>query len=293
MIPASLHGWSLTTLTGIVEQGVFETDRFDFKVALAPDENGRRRLRRNIAAFANAPGGFLVFGVRDERDLTAADRIVGIDAKFDFPQQFGAQAARIEPGVEWTPLNPGIALANGGFVHVVEIARSNRRPHGVVEDERWWFPIRTNGGTTQMTLDQIRGAVLDVDRRQTDFAWLRSEVDRIRRLAERLNVTAHHDGDRIQLAASRYDARPLRAVLARVFAAIACHEVLVGELNQLIERCEVSDAALAPLIVFEVLPKDRSYSGGSRGTTDLVKEFASQIAINAGLVMNQLARAAL
>ena len=68
MIPTSLQGWNLATLTRIVAQGVFETDRFDFKITLAPDEGGKRRLRRNIAAFANARGGFLVFGVRDDRD---------------------------------------------------------------------------------------------------------------------------------------------------------------------------------------------------------------------------------
>jgi hypothetical protein len=140
---------------------------------------------------------------------------------------------------------------------------------------------------------KIRGAVLDVDRRQTDFAWLRSEVDRIRRLSERLNITAHHNGDRVELAASRYDARPLRDVLARVFADVSCHEVLVSQINQLIERCELSDAALAPMIAFEVLPKDRSYSGGSRSTTAMVREFASQITMNAGLVMNLLDRAGL
>ena len=84
---------------------------------------------------------------------------------------------------------------------------------------------------------------------------------------------------------------PLRDVLARVFADISCHEVLVSQLNQLIERCELSDAALAPMIAFEVLPKDRSYSGASRGTTELVREFASQITVNAGLVMNLLNQA--
>ena len=59
MIPETLAGWNLEVVRALVEQGVFETDRFDFKETLphSKDEKGKSRLRRDVAAFANSGGG--------------------------------------------------------------------------------------------------------------------------------------------------------------------------------------------------------------------------------------------
>jgi predicted HTH transcriptional regulator len=44
---------------------------FDFKAMLphSKDTEGKGRLRRDVAAFANSNGGFLVFGVKDNKGL--------------------------------------------------------------------------------------------------------------------------------------------------------------------------------------------------------------------------------
>jgi hypothetical protein len=54
-----------------------------------------------VAAFANSTGGFLVLGVKDDKGLPAADRIVGLPATYDFPEHFGNYPSACEPSVEW------------------------------------------------------------------------------------------------------------------------------------------------------------------------------------------------
>ena len=68
MLPESLDGWTLDLVRRLVEHRVFESDCLDLKEMLpaSKDDEGKRRLRRTVAAFANSVGGFLVFGVKDE-----------------------------------------------------------------------------------------------------------------------------------------------------------------------------------------------------------------------------------
>jgi hypothetical protein len=142
-----------------------------------------------------------------------------------------------------------------------------------------------------MSLDEIRSAFVDDDRRRTEVAWIRSEVQRIRALAERLNANAHHGGDYLELAMGRYRPDSLRSMLPRAFSTIGGHEVLVNLLNQLIDQCTMADEAVAPLAAFEMQPKDRSYSGGGRtSVVDIVRQLAPQIAIISGTALDQLAR---
>ncbi|MBL9019930.1 MAG: hypothetical protein JNL83_37440 [Myxococcales bacterium] len=50
-------------------------------------------------------------------------------------------------------------LANGNVLHVIEIAKSARRPHAVGRvDNGWFFPKRTNKGNEGMSFDEIRDA---------------------------------------------------------------------------------------------------------------------------------------
>src|SRR4051812_40395704 len=104
-IPERLEDWNLTAIKNILKAGVFELDVFDFKECLPPssDDKGKHRLRKSIAGFANSGGGFLIFGIKDDRSLNLNDRIVGIPAVADFPQEFGNFPASCQPSVEWRP----------------------------------------------------------------------------------------------------------------------------------------------------------------------------------------------
>jgi hypothetical protein len=59
LIPEKLSDWTLDVVRSLVQRGVFESDRFDFKERL-PDSrnpNDKERLVRSCAAFASSDGG--------------------------------------------------------------------------------------------------------------------------------------------------------------------------------------------------------------------------------------------
>jgi hypothetical protein len=254
MIPETLDGWTLEVVRALVEQGVFETDRFDFKEMLphSKDDEAKRRLRRDIAAFANSAGGFLVYGVKNDKGLPAADRIVGLLATHDFPEHFGNFPSACEPSVEWTFKNsPPIALGSDRVIHVVHIATSPRRPHGVFEDQRWWFCKRTNKGTEAMTYEEIRLAFQDIENRRTKLALLSSEVSYVGSITERVLREVPDGTDPGRQSApivndwawtTRYPTIVLDTILGDAFALVARKADLWATLSALRDNLRRSNA---------------------------------------------------
>jgi predicted HTH transcriptional regulator len=71
-IPVRLEDWTLGTIKGLLKAGAFENEAFDFKeqLPMPSDKEGKHRLRKSIAAFANSGGGFLIYGIKDDRELS-------------------------------------------------------------------------------------------------------------------------------------------------------------------------------------------------------------------------------
>ena len=194
MIPETLHAWTLEAIEGLLAQGVFESDRFDFKEMLPHNkaETDKLRLRKTCAAFANSAGGFLIFGLKDDKGLAVADRIVGLDATLDFPAQFGSFPAACEPSVRWDFLNPPVSLASGRVLHVVHVPRGASRPHGVSEDERWHFPKRTNKGNEAMSYGEVQSAFRARGEKLAKLRFLRAEIEHVRETAFFAKTQAGH-----------------------------------------------------------------------------------------------------
>jgi hypothetical protein len=189
VIPEALSSWTLELLIELLARAIFEDRRLEFKEMLpnGRDRNGQRRLRGTAAAFANTEGGFLVIGVRDDRALSANDRLVGCPAIDEVPRDFGMLVSECTPPVPWTPRNPALRLPDGRLVHVFHVPPSHRRPHGLEEDGRWWFPKRTDRGNDAMQHDELCALFSDRRRRDSVLARLRSELERVRDFAERQN----------------------------------------------------------------------------------------------------------
>ncbi|HEY1697782.1 MAG TPA: ATP-binding protein [Polyangiaceae bacterium] len=208
MIPETLDGWTLEVVRRLVDQGVFETDRFDFKEMLphSKDEEGKRRLRRDTAAFANSAGGFLVFGVKDAKGVAPADRVVGMLVTVDFPEHFGNYPSACEPSVEWAAKNPPIPLGADRVIPVVHVPRSSRRPHGVFEDGRWWFCKRTNKGTEPMSLGELRDAFSTTREKLAKLRALTEQVQYLHDRAREVNARASNGGRQSRWRGSHPDA---------------------------------------------------------------------------------------
>lgn len=190
MIPTQLSEWNLEIIRSMIAQGVFESDRFDFKEMLphSKNEEDKERLKRVSASFANAGGGFLIFGVSDKPDIEAESRLVGIERRPELPALFGAYANKCVPPIEWDFLNPPISLPNGRVIHVIHIPRSWRAPHGVTNGETWAFCSRSNSGTTHLPYSEIQMLFLNRYEKVLRLRLLQAELIALAEEADRMSV---------------------------------------------------------------------------------------------------------
>lgn len=176
MIPNDLNDWSLDLIIKLVEEGYFETERFDFKVDIPhkDDASGKERLEKSFCAFANTEGGFLIFGIRDSKKLSLEDRIIGIDPGADLPRLIGDKINNVEPSIYFDFKNPPIRIPNSkNIIHIIKIPLSPNRPHRTSKGE---FFYRTNKGNELMSYQQIKDAFLGVEVRRQKLRLLYIEL---------------------------------------------------------------------------------------------------------------------
>src|SRR5712691_8785927 len=112
MIPSSLSDWNLAAVQTVAESGTAESDIFDLKADLQPAEH----QRKIVAAFANTRGGYLVFGIDNNR------QVVGLE-NTELPRDFGSKLrSGVEPAVDYRVGIP-IVLSPGRFIFVIEVPR--------------------------------------------------------------------------------------------------------------------------------------------------------------------------
>lgn len=176
MIPNSVQDWNYELIEKLVRDGFFETDKFDFKedIPHKSDRGGKDKLEKSVCAFANTEGGFLVFGIKDDRSLYYKERIVGINPDRDFPREFGDKIANTEPHIFYTFRNPAITIPESkAVIHVVKIDQSRERPHWTSKRE---FYFRTNKGNELMSYQQTKDSFLGEEQRRQKLRLLFIEL---------------------------------------------------------------------------------------------------------------------
>src|SRR5947209_7891521 len=75
--PRILADWTKERLIELLDNKCFEPESFDFKEFRVgkKTEPEKRDIRKDCCAFANSAGGFLVYGVGDDKRLPAKDRL--------------------------------------------------------------------------------------------------------------------------------------------------------------------------------------------------------------------------
>lgn len=139
-------------LRRLIEDQVGEDVEIDYKVAL---ETSCQEFARDVSAFANTKGGYLVYGVAEEDEIPT--NLVAIPG-FDSGQVIGQMISwaqehiRPRPTLRFKP----VSLGGGGEVLVVEVPRSWNGPHEVRQEHRFYH--RTQHGKAPMDVDQLRMA---------------------------------------------------------------------------------------------------------------------------------------
>lgn len=154
---------AIETLTGedvraLVDDAAQESDRLDFKRAFSSKDESEalRDFCRDVAAFANADGGDIIFGV--VADNGVATKAVGIDPATIERAQGRMQDAisrMIRPrpiDLEWKSLKD----SEGSTYLLLRVRKSWRVPHLVCDGTRFEAPKRGGGNNRYMDVEELR-----------------------------------------------------------------------------------------------------------------------------------------
>jgi len=156
----SLDNISLDDIRLLVDDRVPEGPHLDYKeMPYSGRPQDRLEMLRDIAALANAQGGYLMLGIRED----AGGRAVGL-IPFDNPIPI-AQAMRqtcldgIRDRVEGLEIQALETGFNQGVI-IVRVPPSDQRPHMATLDNRTDFYRRYDTDKRSMTIGEIREMIL-------------------------------------------------------------------------------------------------------------------------------------
>jgi hypothetical protein len=147
-------------LEALVAAGAREGTGLEFKEAMYQrrDPGHVRELLRDVASIANAVGGVLLIGMREDGDGTAIQLMPINDAEAEANRLITLCNTHIEERI------PGLRAARvpipGGDVIVVRIPTSYRKPHMIKFEGLTDFWIRHDRQKSRMSIAEIRSAIM-------------------------------------------------------------------------------------------------------------------------------------
>ncbi len=188
MWTASLEELTMEDVERFVTEEEQEALSLEFKQQLPQGgDEDRREFLYDVAAIANAAGGFLIYGIAERRDAQGkptgiAGAIAGLP-----PENISAEVARLENMVRdgIAPRLSGMVtkVLSGaqGAVLVLSIPRSWNAPHMVTFKQANKFYGRVASGKYPMSIDEIRRAFSQgTEFTEAISAWRDRRLERIR-----------------------------------------------------------------------------------------------------------------
>lgn len=154
---------TVADLERLIPGEVREGQRIDYKQALPEARNplAGQEFRLDVVAFANADGGYLVYGMAEEDLLPVRlDGLAGIDPDRELERLKGLLLSDIAPRVPGVTMH-ALALVTGAWALVVHVPRSWDRPHWVTRERDWVrFVTRHDAGKSTLDYRQARDLFL-------------------------------------------------------------------------------------------------------------------------------------
>lgn len=185
IVPSRLEEWSYEVVCELVNRSLGETYTYDFKAVLSDSKpEGLSKvnygIRKTTAAFANTVGGFIIFGVLDEKSgVRGTERIRGIEQRPELSKEFADKTKAIQPTVHFDASNIMIPDRDD-ILWIVYIPLSPLRPHSFLEKEQWHFWKRGRGGNLAMTYEEMREQFLGTEERRRKLQLFYFEARRMR-----------------------------------------------------------------------------------------------------------------
>jgi hypothetical protein len=165
-----------------------EHEQLEFKLILPTrDDEGKKEFLKDVAAMANANGGQIVYGIRDEDGTAVEVAAAGAEIPDETERRLGQSLdSSVEPRIPGVSFQ-SIPLAAGGYALVVTIPRSFTGPHRVTLKNKNAFYLRTQRYVSEFSYTQLRDA----------FTLRGRAEDRMQAFrAERLTKVKNNDGAR-------------------------------------------------------------------------------------------------
>lgn len=162
----------------LVTDHVPEDRHLDYKQApYPPTDSGTKELLKDVCAFANTDGGYIIIGIREDGEHRADD-FANVEDPEDVRRSIIDRClAKIDPRPN---LDVGVLAVDGSNVVIVHVPESDRKPHCSRPDaEHHYFWRRYEDGNKLMTTAEIREC-LEGDRVERQMAELQRELSSMR-----------------------------------------------------------------------------------------------------------------
>lgn len=182
MIDKVLSKIEIEDLQRLIDNGVGESKTIEYKAELHIDTGDEKKeFLADVSSFANALGGDLIYGIKEDRDTNLPSEITGISIKSDDglirkieSMLRDAIAPRI-PDIAFQP----IQLHDDLNVLIIRITASFLAPHRVIYNGHDKFYTRNSKGKYQMDVNELRSAFnmsLELSKRIEDYKTERLSI---------------------------------------------------------------------------------------------------------------------
>jgi len=171
-----LNQITLDDIKTIVHDKVPESRTLDYKLELHPmTDGGNKEFLKDVSAFANTMGGYLIYGVKEREGVPIEIQGVRV-ADFDKLKQHFENLLRtgVEPAIRGVDLH-AVNFEGSKKVIIVKIPRSITRPHAVTTKKHFRFYGRNSSGIHQLEVDDIRRAFLASETLATKIKTFRND----------------------------------------------------------------------------------------------------------------------
>jgi hypothetical protein len=143
----------------LVTDGIREGRQLDYKAELpGRTDKDKKELARDVTSFANAAGGYVIYGITDQKDAAGKNTGVpapvtglsGVNGEQEILRLEGMIRGNVDPGIPGVRMKAVDGFADGPVI-ILQIPKSWSAPHMVNVDKDSRFYSRGSGGSNPWT----------------------------------------------------------------------------------------------------------------------------------------------
>lgn len=146
-------------LQSLVDNGTSEGKMIEYKASLPDDSyDSKKEFLADVSSFANAAGGYLVFGIVAENGIPVdLAGLPSIDPDAEILRLENMLRDNIEPRIPGVSMRP-VPLSQGTVTIIVRVPCSWAQPHVVRFKKHWRFYSRNSAGKYPLDVSEVRAA---------------------------------------------------------------------------------------------------------------------------------------